>query len=131
MRSFAVAMLFAAGPALAQTMSPPPGVLGTLPADTADPAEPDTRTARTGFLLAALQALASNQLDQAREALEHAETRVLTRSVPRGRPQLPSGQALVAAIDDARIALAAGNRETTLQKIDVALSSPDLDEPAR
>src|ERR1700734_200051 len=98
MRSIAAALLLTAVPALAQTMSPPPGDLGTLPADTADPAEPDTNTAR-GYLLAALQALANNQLDEAREALEHAETRVLTRSVPRGRPQQPSDQALVAAID--------------------------------
>ena len=130
MRSLVIALLLAAVPAVAQTMSPPPGDLGSLPSDTADPAQADT-TAPRGYLLAAIQALANNQLDVAREALEHAETRVLTRSVPRGRPQQPSDQALVAAIDDARNALAAGDRSTTLQKIDEALSSPDLDAPTQ
>ena len=128
MRLCVAALLLVAAPALAQTMSPPPGFLGTLPLGTATP---DDTEAPRSFLLAALQALSANQLVEAREALEQAETRILTRSVLASRRHQPSSQSLVTTIDDARAALAAADQPTTLQKIDVALSSPDLDEPAQ
>jgi hypothetical protein len=121
------ALLLVAVPALAQTMSPPPGILGTLPLGATTAADAD---APRELLLAARQALAAGRLVDAREALEQAETRVLTRSVLASLRQKPSSQSLVAVIDDARAALAAADRSTTLEKIDEALRSPDLDEPA-
>ncbi len=135
-RSFttALALLLLAAPALAQTMSPPPGTLGTLPSGpTTQPtapaaaALPDVDSPRT-FLMAARQALSEGRLPEAGVALEQAETRVLTRSVLATRRQRPSGQSLVATIADARTALAASDRGAALRKINEALHSRDLDE---
>ncbi len=73
------------------------------------------------YLRAARQALAANQTGAAQEALERAETRALDRSVAPSRAGDPSGQNLVKQITDARNALAAGDRETTLRLIDGVL----------
>jgi len=137
-RSFAamLAMVLVAAPALAQTMSPPPGTLGTIPSGTtAQPAAPpgaplpDVDSPRT-FLMAARQALSEGRSAEAGVALEQAETRILTRSVLATRRQQPSGQPLVATIADARTALTAADRATALRKINEALRSLDLDEPS-
>jgi hypothetical protein len=125
-------ILFVVAPAPAQTMSPPPGILGTLPSGV--PPQPAAQAsfevdAPRIFLLAARQDLAAGRADAVRDALEHVETLVLTRSVLRSRPQQPSDQALVATLDAARTALADADRSSVLQIIDTALRSPDLDEP--
>jgi len=124
-------ILLAAGPALAQTQSPPPRPLGSiappivtqqgivLPALT--PPAVDENAPPRAFLEAARQALAAGRDGEALEALERAESRALTRDV---RPSLagdPSKQPLVETIGAARRALIGGDRIGTLTLIDKAL----------
>ena len=126
-----LAMLLLALPAGAQTRSPPPGPLGTLPAPVATPdglvvaplGAPtlDEDAPARDFLLAARQSLAAGRITEAMEALERAESRALTRDVRPSRAGIPSEQSLVAAIGAARGALTLGDRPGTLGKIDEAL----------
>ncbi|MCX7384239.1 MAG: hypothetical protein NT133_23095 [Alphaproteobacteria bacterium] len=127
----AFALLLLAVPAAAQTRSPPPAALGTLPAPivTRDGvvAVPygapnlDEDAAPADFLRAARQSLAAGRITEAMEALERAQTRALTRDVRPSRAGIPSDQSLVAAIAAAQQALAVGDRLATIGKIDEAL----------
>jgi hypothetical protein len=131
----AFALLLLAIPAAAQTRSPPPGPLGTLPAPittrdgvVAVPyAAPNLdEDAPVGdFLRAARQSLAAGRITEAMEAMERAETRALTRDVRPSRAGIPSDQSLVATIGAAKQALTAGDRLATLGKIDEALRLAD------
>lgn len=57
------------------------------------------------FLVAANQALIRNQTGAAQEALERAETRILTRSTDPADANRPDTQSMARAIADARLAL--------------------------
>lgn len=126
-----LAVLLLAFPAVAQTRSPPPSALGTLPAPIptkdgvvvpplAAPTLDEDAPAKD-FLHAARQSLAAGRVSEAMEALERAESRALTRDVRPSRAGVPSDQTLVAAIAQARMALTDGDRLATLEKIDAAL----------
>lgn len=127
--------LLAAGSGLAQTMSPPPSTLGSLPPATAPQpgAPPPSQPPPTpgSYLEAARLDIIQGHLDDASVALEEAETRILTRSVVRSPQVQPSNQPLVAMIAQARSALAASDRAGAIAKIDEALKSPDLNAPTQ
>lgn len=110
-----------AGPAMAQTMSPPPAAMGQTaapvtipgPAKLASPlpAPPVAVGASVGdYLAAARQALDADNVPMATEALEQAETRALTRSVRPSRAGIPDQGGLVGAISATRAALGRGDR---------------------
>lgn len=61
------------------------------------------------YLRAARQALTVGRTGEAQEALEEAEARLLDRSVPIGRANIPDQSPMIRRIDDALQALAAGN----------------------
>lgn len=61
------------------------------------------------FLVAAGEALTRNQTGAAQEALERAETRILTRSTDPALAAQPDTQVVVRAIADARLALGQNN----------------------
>jgi hypothetical protein len=74
-------------------------------------------------LRAAQGALAAGRLREADEALEMAETRILDRSVPLGQTGNPSNNPTVRQISQARQALAAHDKATSMQDIQAALAS--------
>jgi hypothetical protein len=90
----------------------------TLPAS----ALADDATTRD-YLRAARTSLVAGRTGQAQQSLEMAETRVLSRSVPQGRVDVPSDSQLVAEIRDARRALGEHDSAHAIQIIDVALAS--------
>ncbi len=73
------------------------------------------------FLRAADDALRAGRTGEAQQALEMAQTRLLSRSVPQGQTNNPSGNPAVAQISQALQALAAGRRMQTIQLIDAAI----------
>ena len=109
-------------PAFAQPASsfaePPPKLAHQLPApplsEDAGPAE---------FLRAAEGALVAGRADEAQEAMEMAQTRLLGRSVPLGTTGIPSEQPAVKLISQGLQALAAGDRATCLRMIQAALQA--------
>ena len=115
MRLIILAMMLWAMPGLAQTLSPPPQALGSMPA----PVDPDSAQA---YLMVARQALAARRDQDVNEALEQAESRALTRDVRPSTAGVPSEQSLVKVISGARAALAAGDRTEVLVLIDRALA---------
>jgi hypothetical protein len=100
-----------AGLALAQPAAQPPPA--TQPAD-------DRPSA---LLRAAQNNLAAGRINDAREALEMAQTRLLDRSVPLGQTRNPSDNAAVGEISQALQALAARDRATCMQWIDTAMTT--------
>ena len=74
-------------------------------------------------LRAAQGALAAGRVKEAEEALEMAETRILDRSVPLGQTYNPSNNPTVGQISQARQALAANDKATSMQYIQAALAS--------
>ena len=95
--------------------------------DTASPIAPtlplpnaERQTAR-GYLHAARDALAAGRTGQAQEALEMAETRALSRSVPPADARAPSNSAFIHQIGEARMALGRRDRNGALRIIDDVL----------
>lgn len=85
-----------------------------------------------GLLLRARDTLAQNQTGAAQEALERAETRALTRSVPYGEERDPANDSLTRGIRDALALLAAGRLDAAQRRIDAlgpAASDADLANP--
>ena len=74
------------------------------------------------FLESAQRALVLGRTGEAQEALERAESRLLDRTVAPSRADLPSEQPAVAAVGDARRALAAGDRARSQQIIGEVLA---------
>ncbi len=74
------------------------------------------------FLMAARQALAAGRTGEAQEALERAETRLLSRSVSPSKVREASNNQAIADIGSARRALAAGQRSEAVQSIEAAVS---------
>jgi hypothetical protein len=77
--------------------------------------------AAADFLRAADDALRAGRTGEAQQALEMAQTRLLSRSVPQGQTNNPSADPAVAQISQALQALAAGRRMQTIQLIDAAI----------
>jgi hypothetical protein len=73
------------------------------------------------YLAAARNALLRGRTGEAQQALEMAETRVLDRSVPLGQTGVPSGNPVVAEIERALHALAAGDRGAAVQIIEAVM----------
>ncbi len=133
----ASAVVLSAVPAIAQTAnSPEPSV--TTPAanidssNTRNPIAPrlptpgvDENAAPSAFLIAARQALAAGRTGYAQEAMERAETRILSRSVPPSQARQASQQSLVQEIGAARRALATGDRNQAMSLIEQALKNPE------
>ena len=141
MRLAFVLLIASVAPGLAQTTADPvtgarPGnVIGTgqslplsdkasnaTPGDTRSVIAPRLPTPSAGddsspraFLEAAQRALTLGHTGEAQEALERAESRLLDRSVAPSRAGQPSEQPDVAAVGEARRALAAGDRVRTQQ----------------
>jgi len=84
----------------------------------------------TQLLHAAAQSIASGQTGTANNALEDAETQILTRSVVQGTQGMPSADPVVSQIEQARQALGAHNRGGATQQINQILSSnaPELED---
>ncbi len=87
---------------------------------------PDANVAQ--LLMAAKESLGKGQTGTADEALEQAETHILTRPVLATQAEIASQDPTVAAIGQARQALGAGNNSGTVQIIDqiLASNSPEL-----
>jgi hypothetical protein len=80
------------------------------------------------FIQAALNALAAGRTGEAQEAMERAESRVLTRSVRPSRANQPSQQPLVQQLAQARQALGANNRMEAVRILQQALKNPEASE---
>lgn len=107
----------------AQNTAPVDSVpLAPLPA----PAVAD-EAAPSEFITAARSAIAAGRSDEAMEAIERAESRVLIRSVRPSRAGVPSDQALVRLLAEARGALGQGDRAGALAMLAEVLASPALD----
>ena len=88
----------------------------------------DANAPPSAFLEAASKAVAHARISEATEALERAETRILTRSVRRSRPMdQSSDQALVRAIAEVRAALGRGELAVSQAGIAALLRDPDID----
>jgi hypothetical protein len=107
-----------------------PHPVNTQPAQAAGPSLDDNASA-TDFLQAARGAVAAGRLAEAKDALEHAESRVLTRSETIPAALKPSKQQPVQQIADARAALDSGDRMRTLGLIDLAINTTDTAQPAQ
>ncbi len=75
------------------------------------------------YLRAAAAALAAGRTGEGENALEMAQTRMLDRSVPLGQTGNPSDNPTITQITQARQALAAQDRATSLQAIQAAIVS--------
>jgi hypothetical protein len=135
------------GPAAAQVLAPPP-TYPTAPRPPAPLSEPllppslapapaDSRGVLANplplpsvgedapprdFLQAALGAIAAGRVDEAMEALERAESRMLSRSVRPSRAGVPSQSQIVHDVAEARSALAAGDRMQAAARTQAALN---------
>lgn len=118
MKAMAIAMLLLAPSASAADQVP----LAPLPV----PAVAE-EAAPSAFVTAARTAIAAGRLGEAMEAIERAESRVLIRSVRPSRAGVPSDQALVRLLAEARGALGQGDRAGALAMLAEVLASPALD----
>jgi len=91
-----------------------------------DPGVPED-AAPSAFVTAARNAIAAGRTGAAMEAIERAESRLLVRSVRPSRAWVPSDQALVRMLADARAALGQGDRATALARLAEAQANPALD----
>lgn len=128
MRSYSALTLAAAlilpWAATAQTQDPAQAPTQPLPAPApmaATPADADTTAIRT-HLDAARQAHAAGRIQQTRENLEQAETRLLTRSVLPDQAGTPMTGGAVAEITAAREALNRRDRASVGRHIDQAMA---------
>jgi hypothetical protein len=82
------------------------------------------------FLVASRQALSVGQTGTAQEALERAETEILSRSVLQSQADETSQNPTVLAITQARMTLGSGNVSGAMRQIDDILASgaPELEE---
>lgn len=143
-------------PLAAPGMSPPPGPLNRPPTDSGGSAAPtlvpatpmppqgqaesrpidrlpvpdlDDNAKPSAFVTAARTAIAAGRQGEAIEAIERAESRILVRSVRPSLAGVPSEQALVRTLADARAALARGDKPQALALLARALAEPTLDRP--
>ena len=83
------------------------------------PANASTRT----FLHIAIMAIRNLEQARAEDALSHAETRMLTRSVPASDGALADRSPGVTAIENARAALKSGNYSEASSDVDMAMQN--------
>ena len=81
---------------------------------------------RRAFLEAARRALEAGRIEEAREALERAETRLLNAPAAPVQASSPDSEHAVLAIGAARHALAAHDRQGAIRAIDDALAAATL-----
>lgn len=115
-------------PALAQTPAaapPAPPPLTPLPA----PALDDNAPPRA-FIEAAMHAIAAGNTGEAQEAIERAESRLLTRSVKPSQARTPDQKPLIQQLADARHALASGDRMGAITILQNAEKSPEANQKA-
>jgi len=132
----------ASGNAPAPAAAMPPGPAVPLSVAPGAPAAAPSGTARlpdagvsedakpSAFVETARAAITAGRTGEAMEAIERAESRILSRSV---RPSLandPSTQVLVKQLADARAALGAGDRAAALAGLAAALQNPWIDSGA-
>jgi hypothetical protein len=126
----ALALAAIAAPALAQstpttnnaTNINPQGSPGTYAPRLPEPQAGEDATVRR-YLEDARRALATGRTGEAQEALEHAETRLLDRSVAPSRINDPSRNPQANAVAQARLALGAGDRAGAMRIIDASLGA--------
>ena len=124
------ALALAASPALAQqpaagTVAPADDradIVSPLPSPAVDENAPPAT-----FLRAARSALYTGDTGLAQEAMERAESRLLSRAVRPSLASQPSRQPLVTQIAAARDALSSGNRLQAIELLDAALKNPEAD----
>jgi hypothetical protein len=82
------------------------------------------------LLMASNQAIGAGQTGTADEALEQAETQILTRTVPQTQTDYASSDPVVAQIEQARMALGSNDAAQASQVINQVLASnaPELTE---
>jgi hypothetical protein len=135
-----------AAPALVPVSPPgpamPPGPAVPLSVAPGAPATPPAGSARlpeagvsedakpSAFVESARAAITAGRIGEATEAIERAESRILSRSVKPSRANDPSSQVLVKQLADARAALAAGDRAAALAGLAAALQNPWIDSGA-
>jgi hypothetical protein len=83
-----------------------------------------------GFLRQARESLSAGRVAQARENLEQAETRILTRSVMPERAGTPASSGAIAEIGAARDALNRRDRAEVNHRIDQAMAALRAPSPA-
>jgi hypothetical protein len=98
------------------------GALAQPVAALPSPDLPETSRA-SDYLGAAERSLAAGRDQEAEQALEMAQTRMLDRSVPLGQTHDPSDNPAVGQIARARDALRSGDREACMRLIEAALAS--------
>jgi hypothetical protein len=112
-----------------------PNASNITSADTSSPIAPTSPQPAVGpdasvmqLLHAASQSIASGQTGTADNALEDAETNILTRSVVQGTQSTPSSDPVVSQIEQARQALGMHDSSGAAQQINQILSSnaPEL-----
>ena len=129
----------AAAPASAQPIDLLGSPTVTAPPNNAAPSDTHATTAlpllgpsltadepRRAFLDAARRALEAGRIEEAREALERAETRLLNALAAPVQASSPERQDAVLAIGEARRALAAHDRQGAIRAIDDALAAATL-----
>lgn len=95
------------------------------------PAPPvDDNAAPIAFIQAATQALAAGRVAEAQEAIERAESRALDRPVRPSLADKPSQQPLVQQLNQARQALASGDKMQAMTLLEVAAKNPEASAPA-
>ncbi|MBU8544360.1 MULTISPECIES: hypothetical protein [Roseomonadaceae] len=82
------------------------------------------------FLRQARESLSAGRIAQARENLEQAETRILTRSVMPDRASTPASSGAIAEIGAARDALNRRDRAEVNRRIDQAMAALSAPSPA-
>ena len=119
-----------ASPALAQQVP----AASVAPADDrADIVQPlpspmiDDNAPPATFLRAARSALFTGDTGLAQEAMERAESRLLSRAVRPSLASQPSQQPLVAQIEAARNALSSGDRLQAIKLLDAAQKNPEAE----
>ena len=125
-----VIRLLPGGEAAAAAPSTPPGLsipsgfsIPSGPPSLARPGDtppPASEPSPTDLLRAARLSLTTRRLDDARQSLEMAQTRLLSRIVDKGRETQPSDNAAVKQISDALAALSANDRMLCLRYIESA-----------
>jgi hypothetical protein len=114
-----------------------PNASNITSSDTASPIAPTAPQPAVGpdasvtqLLRAASQSIASGQTGTADNALEDAETNILTRSVVQGTQGTPSSDPVVSQIEQARQALGSNDRGGATLQINQILSShaPELED---
>ena len=90
-------------------------------------AQPVDDASPLAFLLAAKSAVEAGQWADAQEALERAESRILTRSVRPSRAEAPSPQQIVRKLQIAREAVASHDPPAASEAIGTVLADTNSD----